>query len=254
MKDFLVAMMVLLTPALAQSKIEPKVELGSIFLKSDGQPRSVAVVVEEGAVIHDFIASYSILDFISKGDLEFHFVAVDKGLKTDGLGKAKFMANTSLDEIPNPDILIIGGIVNMELMQNKKFMSWLKRAYEGSEYTISICSGGVLLAATGALNGKKAAVGIFSRKFFEKFGGVNVSKSVYVDGKLLSASGISGGTEVAFELIEQISSSKDLPKAVSLMLEFTPSHKYDVGDWSNAPKTIKDLVLNINQQLGFPNP
>lgn len=237
-----------------ESENTPNLVLGKVFLKADGQPRTVAVVAEEGAVIHDFIPSYSILDFISKKDLEFHFVAREKGLKTDGLGRAQFMADTALDELPTPDILIIGGIVNMDLMSSKEFMGWLRKAYEKSEYTVSICSGGVLLAATGALSGKKAAVGLFSQRAFEEFGGVNVADSIFVDGKLFSASGISGGIEVIFTLLERFTSSKNLPRAISLMLEFTPEDEYDVGGWSGAPKHIRDLVGDIGSQLGFPGP
>ncbi len=237
--------------ALAQSY--PKAELGKLFLKADGKPRTVAVLVEEGAVIHDFIASYSILDFISKEDLKFHFVATKKGPQTDGLGKARFLADTELDEMPAPDILIVGGFTNMDLMKNQKVLNWLKKAYETSEYTVTICSGGVLLAATGATVGKKAAVGLFSRKFFEKFGGINVEESVYADGKYFSASGISGGTEVAFELIERITSRKDISTALNVMLEFTPKLKYGSGEYSKSTKATRDLIKSINRQLGFPD-
>lgn len=58
---------------------------------------------------------------------------------------------------PSPDILLIpGGMGTRREMNNPRMLDWLRSSAEGAELVLSVCSGALMLAKAGPLNGLKA--------------------------------------------------------------------------------------------------
>ena len=66
-------------------------------------------------------------------------------------------ATHSFDETPSPDIVLVpGGMTTFEHARDEKLLDWVRKGHETSTWTTSVCSGSVILAAAGLLDGSGA--------------------------------------------------------------------------------------------------
>lgn len=70
------------------------------------------------------------------------------------------MAKYEIAEIEKADILLIPGsnISFLNEMKDKQVLNWIKKINETTVKTVSVCTGSIILAATGLLEGKKKAM------------------------------------------------------------------------------------------------
>ena len=67
------------------------------------------------------------------------------------------VADFSLPEVLNPDVIIIpGGLGTEDLMQNPNCLTGLEKTHKVSQWTTSVCTGSLLLASAGLLKDKEA--------------------------------------------------------------------------------------------------
>ncbi len=115
----------------------------------------IAIVVYPGFTALDFIGPYEVLRNLP--DAEVRFVWHEPGPIAADSGVLLVGATHSFDETPSPDILLIpGGMTTFEHARDEKVLDWVRKAHETSTWTTSVCSGSVILAAAGLLEGKRA--------------------------------------------------------------------------------------------------
>lgn len=85
------------------------------------------------------------------------FVAQRPGPVRNDSGQLTLIAERSLDEVPNPDIVLVpGSPVAHAQTDNKEVLDWLRAADATSTWTTSVCTGSLLLGAAGLLRGRRA--------------------------------------------------------------------------------------------------
>jgi transcriptional regulator GlxA family with amidase domain len=106
------------------------------------------------------------------------------------------------------DVLLIpGGIGTRKEMANPQFLAELKRLAEASRLVATVCTGSLLLARTGLLDGRKATS---NKRVFQQVMTYApkvdwVAKARWVeDGKYFTASGISAGMDMALVVIAKL--------------------------------------------------
>ena len=113
----------------------------------------IAIVVYPGFTALDFIGPYEVLRNLP--DAEVRFVWHEPGPIAADSGVLLVGATHSFDETPSPDIVLVpGGMTTFEHARDEKVLDWVRRAHETSTWTTSVCSGSVILAAAGLLEGK----------------------------------------------------------------------------------------------------
>ncbi|WP_202814652.1 DJ-1/PfpI family protein [Bradyrhizobium tropiciagri] len=104
-------------------------------------------------------------------------------------------------------IMIPGGIGTRREVDNPAMLQFLQQQDRGTEWTTSVCTGSAVLAKAGILNGRNAT----SNKMGWKFA-TSQSSDVHwqgharwvVDGKYVTSSGVSAGTDMALGLVEKL--------------------------------------------------
>jgi transcriptional regulator GlxA family with amidase domain len=106
------------------------------------------------------------------------------------------------------DVLLIpGGIGTRKEMANLQFLAELKRLTEASRIVATVCTGSLLLARTGLLDGRKATS---NKRVFQqvKTYAPNVewiAKARWVeDDKYFTSSGVSAGMDMALAVIAKL--------------------------------------------------
>jgi putative intracellular protease/amidase len=143
------------------------------------------------------------------------------------------VTDCSLGDCPELDVLLIpGGLGTRMQVGNKVLIDFIRDRAEKATMVCSICTGSVLLAEAGLLDGKKATTN--KRAFnWAKTGWDKVlwqeSARWQRDGKFITSSGVSAGTDLALFAIS-LMFSKETAKKVATVTEY----KWD-EDPSNDP-------------------
>lgn len=212
---------------------------GKTFMKEDGSPRTMTVLLYDGMTALDFIGFYTVFNAMSGPDLKIKFVAKKKGLVHDERNRLKLTADYSIDEVSKTDILVIPGGNHLGVVKDKKTLAWVKKMYDSSEYTVSVCTGGIILGAAGATTGMKAGVAWGARGFLAPLNVTYVpTPPPSIDGKYYSAAGAAAGMEISLMLLEKITGSKHLSEVAEFAAEWNPKMLYGSGDPQKAPPRV----------------
>jgi putative intracellular protease/amidase len=170
------------------------------------------------------------------------FVAEKAGPIRNESDTLSLLADASLDEVTTPDVLVVpGGFGTRSLLQHEPLLGWIRDVHETSMWTTSVCTGSLLLAAAGLLNGVPATTHWLSRDLLAELGAKPVPDRVVESGKIITAAGVSSGIDMALTLVQRINGD-EVAQAVQLGIEYDPQPPVDAGSPDKAPRPIVDLV------------
>ncbi|MCV7356830.1 DJ-1/PfpI family protein [Mycolicibacterium fluoranthenivorans] len=197
-----------------------------------------AIVLYPGFTALDFIGPYESLRWLPDAEVRFVWhepgpVAADSGVLVVG-------ATHSFDETPSPEVILIpGGFSTMEHARDERLLDWVRRAHRTATWTTSVCSGSVILAASGVLDGKRATSHWAALPVLKTFGVTPVGdERVVHQGEVVTAAGVSAGIDLGLWLAAQIG-GEDRAKAIQLSMEYDPQPPFDSGHFSKASAATK---------------
>ena len=201
---------------------------------------NIAILIYDRLAALDAIGPYEVLSRVPGATVTF--VAEEAGeIRTD-TGRLGLTADASLAELAHPEIVLVpGGSGQMALMDDGPVHAWLRAAHETSEWTCSVCTGSLILAAAGLLEGRCATSNWQALEELGKFGVEVVPERVVFDGKLATSAGVTAGIDMALELVAKIA-NEQVAQAIQLGIEYDPQPPFDAGSPEKAPAEIVELV------------
>jgi len=170
------------------------------------------------------------------------FVAEEAGPVRNESDTLSLVADASIAEVTEPDIVVVpGGFGTRALLEHEPLLDWLRGVHETSTWTTSVCTGTLLLAAAGLLEGKRATTHWLARDLLAQLGAEPVPDRVVREGKVVSAAGVSSGIDMALWLTREIWGT-EVAQAVQLGIEYDPEPPLDAGSPEKAPKPVVDMV------------
>ncbi|MFE1559303.1 DJ-1/PfpI family protein [Streptomyces sp. NPDC058734] len=196
----------------------------------------IAVLLYDRFTALDAVGPYETLSRIP--DAETVFVAERPGpVRTDN-GVLGLVADKGLDEVTRPDIVIVPGGPHPEVeMKNPAVLDWLRAVDATTTWTTSVCTGSLLLAAAGLLDGRRATSHWLYLDRLVPFGAEPTGERVVFDGKYVTAAGVSSGIDMGLGLLGRISGD-EYAQAVQLLCEYDPQPPYDAGSPEKAPAEL----------------
>jgi putative intracellular protease/amidase len=203
----------------------------------------IAIPLYDRFTALDAIGPYEVLSRIPGADLKF--VATEAGpYKTDN-GMLTILAEASLDDMPQPDILCVpGGWGTREAMSDERLVGWIRKAHETTQWTTSVCTGSLLLGAAGILDGLDATSHWLELETLAEFGACPTERRVVEQGKVITAAGVSSGIDMALFLLGKISGD-EFAQTIQLLIEYDPQPPYDAGSTSKAPAQIVAQIREL---------
>ena len=193
----------------------------------------IAVVLFDRFTALDAVGPYEILGRLP--DAETVFVAEEAGPVRTDTGNLALVADRTLAEVPSPDIVVVtGGPGQTPQMENTALLDWLRAADATSTWTTSVCTGSLLLAAAGLLQGRRATSHWLALDVLKRFGAEPTGERVVMDGKYVTAAGVSSGIDMGLTLLGRIAGDEHA-QAVQLLTEYDPRPPYDAGSPEKAP-------------------
>ncbi|MBA2245966.1 MAG: DJ-1/PfpI family protein [Gemmatimonadetes bacterium] len=175
------------------------------------QPRDVAVLLFDEVEVLDFCGPYEVFSVAGRRqDLNpFHvYTVAERTHPVLARGGLSVNPSHTLADAPAPDILVVpGGFGTRREMNNPAVTGWIAEHSQGAEIVFSVCTGALLLARAGLLDGKAATT---HHGAFDLLEEVAPSARVergrrYVDnGRIILSAGISAGIDAALYIVSRL--------------------------------------------------
>lgn len=172
-------------------------------LSTAPSPLRVGAVVFDDFELLDLFGPLEMFGLLEK-EAAVTLLAREKGPVKSSAG-VRVVADEPLADVAGFDLLLLpGGLGTRLLARDAAFLREIRRLADSSGHVASVCTGSLLFAAAGLLDGRRATTN--KRVFpvissaFPKVLWQGRARWV-VDGKFVTASGISAGTDMALALI-----------------------------------------------------
>ena len=208
----------------------------------------IALALYDGFTALDIIGPYQVLATVPGG--EVFFVAEKRGIVPDDSGTVRLEATRSFAEVREADIVVVGGgITTHTLIPHHPIIPWLKDIHTRTQWTTSVCTGSLLLAAAGLLRDVEATSHWLMLDFLGTLGAKPTLKRVVFGGdRIVTAAGVSSGIDMALALVERIH-GRDMAETVQLAIEYDPQPPLDCGSPAKARPEIVATVQRIFGEL-----
>jgi transcriptional regulator GlxA family with amidase domain len=201
---------------------------------------NIAIVLYDRFTALDAIGPYEVLSRLPGARVSF--VAEQAGpLRTDN-GMLTLLAESSLQEAGRPDMVLVpGGPGEVVQRAGGAVLDWLREVHETSTWTISVCTGSLILAAAGLLEGQRATTHWLAMEELARLGAEPVSERVVFAGKIVTAAGVSAGIDMALSLAARVAGDT-VAQAIQLGIEYDPQPPFDAGSPEKAPAEVVELL------------
>jgi len=190
----------------------------------------------------DAIGPYEVLQRVPSIDVVF--VGEKRGEVRTENGFLGLTIDATFDEVSAPDVLLVpGGNGNRDLLGGGPFLDWVRAVHPGTRFTTSVCSGSLVLAAAGLLDGLSATSHWAALDYLAKLGAVPVTQRVveHLPERLITAAGVSAGIDMALRLVELLVDDV-AAQAAQVFIEYDPQPPFDAGHPSKVGAEVMDRV------------
>lgn len=141
----------------------------------------------------------------------------------------KILPTTRFEDCPALDVICVpGGAGQIALMSDEETLVFLRKVGATARYVTSVCTGSLVLAAAGLLDGYRAASHWMSREQLALFGAIPVASRVVVDGNRVTGGGVTAGIDFGLQLVATLC-GEALAREIQLAIEYDPHPPFDAG-------------------------
>lgn len=171
-------------------------------------PVKVAILVYPGVELLDFAGPTEV--FSTASHMQVYLVSTgSRELATNGK-TVHLTADYTLATAPPPDILVVPGgpmEVVADVYRDPAVRAWVKQANQGTQLTMSVCTGAFILSRAGLTHRKHITShwsAVDSLQRFDPQAKVLKDHRFVEDGKLLTTAGVSAGIDGALRVVEEL--------------------------------------------------
>ncbi|TWT31674.1 DJ-1/PfpI family protein [Blastopirellula retiformator] len=163
-----------------------------------------------------------------------------------GLG---LLPDTTFDQAGAIDLLLVpGGPGQEELMEDEEVLLFLRKRAPKAKCIFSVCTGSIVCGAAGLLKGKTATTHWTALPLLKYFGAQPSKQRVVVDGKYVSAAGLTSGIDGAL-IVAALLRGEEVAQAIQLAIQYAPDPPFDCGEPDLAPPETLAIVTQQTAEL-----
>ncbi|HEY2214432.1 MAG TPA: DJ-1/PfpI family protein [Acidimicrobiales bacterium] len=195
----------------------------------------------------DAIGPYEVLQRIPS--LDVMFIGHARGEVRTENGMLGLTVDATFDELATPDVIVFpGGIGTRTLVHDAQVLQWLRHAHATTLFTTSVCTGSMLLAAAGLLEGLTATTHWSAMELLNDLGAVATSERVveHLNERIITSAGVSSGIDMALRLVELLV-DRTAAEAAQLMIEYDPQPPFDCGSVAKSGDGVMTRAIEYAQ-------
>ncbi len=200
----------------------------------------IVIYLFDGITALDAVGPYEVLTRLPGARVRF--VGPERGTARTDNGALAMVCDAGRDEIERADVLLMpGGFGTRGLEGDEELLEWIRRIDRTTTTTMSVCTGAMVLAAAGLLEGREATTHWISLERLAEYGAIPTEQRVVTSGKYLTAAGVSAGIDMALEFAARVAGD-ELAMSVQLGIEYDPSPPFDCGSVRKAPPAVVESI------------
>ena len=206
--------------------------------------------LEAGGIVYpamdqlDFTGPFEVL--ASLRDSTFRVIAKSREPVADVRGLV-LSPNSTFTECPQLDVLLVPGGPGQEaLMEDEATLGFLRAQFEGGAWLLPVCTGALLCGAAGLLRGVRATTHWSAFPLLPYFGAIPVKERVVVDGRIVTAAGVTSGIDGALRLAALLR-GETTAQVVQLFMQYAPEPPFRSGTPEEAPAAVLEIAKRISE-------
>jgi transcriptional regulator GlxA family with amidase domain len=220
---------------------------------------TIGIPIYPGFDMLDVAGPYEVFSWIESmwPDHKVDVLVIGKSL--DPVASSHGLALTPTARFSDPklrlDVLFVPGAPTRPLqavMEDRTYMSFLRKQSETARYVCSVCVGALLLARAGLLADFQATTHWASlddlKSTYPAVKVVNGYPRYVIDGNRVTGAGISSGLDQALAIVRLITGSSQVAEQVQLAIQYSPSPPFDSGNPYTAAYDVYTATI-----AGFAN-
>jgi cyclohexyl-isocyanide hydratase len=209
------------------------------------QPFRIVEAIYPGMTQLDFTAPHTVFSRLPGVEV---IVASAEGGEVRSDGGLTFAGIRRLAEIEACDLLFAPGGRNATVVINDRaYMDEFERLAAGARYLTSVCTGSLILAATGRLRGRRAACHWAWRDLLALFDAIPDPARVVRDGDIFTGGGVTAGLDFALVVAAELAGDA-FAQGLQLALEYAPSPPFNAGRPETAPPEVLETTLQAMKE------
>ena len=147
---------------------------------------------------------------------------------------------------PSGLLVVPGGSGIDRAMLDPDWVAYTRHEADRAKLVFGICTGSLLLAASGALAGRKAGGHWLSRALLAEFGVVPSDERMTIDGKFYTSGGVTSGIDMALRVVADLV-DEETARRIQLQIEYDPAPPFIGGTPMTSPPEITAALREAGQ-------
>ncbi len=195
----------------------------------------------------DFTAPFEVFARMPEAEIlliskNMNAVKSDKGLLV--------LPTHTFENCPQLDLICVpGGGGISDVIEDELSLKFLKKQAQSVKYITSVCTGSIVLAVAGLLDGYKATTHWLSIDLLKKFNKIKViEERVVKDRNRFTGGGVTAGIDFALAITAEIY-GENIAKEIQLMIEYNPQPPFKSGSPKLVDIEILDKVVSSRKEI-----
>jgi transcriptional regulator GlxA family with amidase domain len=173
--------------------------------------KNIAILVFDEVEILDFAGPFEVFSVTDelRDHAAFHTFTITTVPGTvRGRNGLKIVPDFTLESTPAPDVVVVpGGQGTRALLQSGSLLEWLRTRAHRAEITLSVCTGSLVLAKAGLLDGLRTTTHhqcLEQLRELAPLSTIDPSRRYHDNGSIVTAAGISAGIDASLHVVSRL--------------------------------------------------
>jgi len=186
--------------------------------------RDIAFVIYPGLTVFDLVGPLQVFSALSRIAPQFRpqVVAEHAGPVTTDIG-VRMVPNGIFADLPHPYAFFVpgGDTATLNAMTNPAIRRYIRTAAQDADWIVSVCTGALILASVGLLEGCDVTTHWAYTRFLENLGAHYVQKRWTVNGNIVNSAGVSAGIDMALYMVSRLT-DEETARKVQWLIQYDP--------------------------------
>lgn len=202
----------------------------------------IAFVIYPGLTLLDLVGPLGVLQKFCELKPEFRTSIVSETLQViESDNGLNVLPDSTFDQQAQPYAIFVpgGSTPTLKAMTNPALRSYLQQGVKTAAFVGSVCTGALILAACGLMEGSPGTTHWAYAGILESLGSSYQRKRWVRNGKIINSAGVSAGVDMGLYFVSQISDEATARK-VQLLLDYDPQPPFTI-DWQRLPLMARGI-------------
>lgn len=204
----------------------------------------IAMVMYPGFTAQDLVGPQYMFGNLMGASVHLVAETMDPVMSDTGMA---IMPTRTFKNCPHDlDIVFVpgGGDGTLKALNNSRLIDFVHDRGQRAKWITSVCTGSLILAKAGLLDGYQATSHWVVRDLLAKAGAIPVNKRVVIDRNRVTGAGVTAGIDFGLSMVAMMR-DREYAETVQLLAEYAPEPPFNAGTPETAPAAAVEMMKGM---------